>query len=50
MIILAWARIEGGGGEEKGLVTYLPYGGRMLFPEEIYMMDSKKDVFHGPNG
>ena len=39
-----------GGGEEKGLVTYLPYGGRMLFPEEIYMMDSKKDVFHGPNG
>lgn len=50
VIILAWARIEGGGGEEKGLVTYLPYGGRMLFPEEIYMMDSKKDVFHGPNG
>lgn len=49
VIILAWARIEGGG-EEKGLVTYLPYGGRMLFPEEIYMMDSKKDVFHGPNG
>lgn len=38
-----------GGGEGKGLVTYLPYGGRMLFPEEIYMMDSKKDVFHGPN-
>ena len=30
-----------GGREEKGLVTYLPYGGRMLFPEEIYMMDSK---------
>lgn len=49
VIILAWARIEGGG-EGKGLVTYLPYGGRMLFPEEIYMMDSKKDVFHGPNG
>lgn len=48
VIILAWARIEGG--EGKGLVTYLPYGGRMLFPEEIYMMDSKKDVFHGPNG
>lgn len=49
VIILAWARIEGGR-EGKGLVTYLPYGGRMLFPEEIYMMDSKKDVFHGPNG
>lgn len=49
VIILAWARIEGGG-EGKGSVTYLPYGGRMLFPEEIYMMDSKKDVFHGPNG
>lgn len=49
VIILAWARIEGGG-EGKGLVTYLSYGGRMLFPEEIYMMDSKKDVFHRPNG
>lgn len=40
VIILAWARIEGGG-EGKGLVTYLPYGGRMLFPEKRCIPQAK---------